>query len=264
MSKLESSASIFLELASEQRLGILHCLYSNPLRVHEISKRLDSTPQEVHRNIDRLSNFGLISKNNDNHFQITGIGRIMLEQVPLASFIHDNKKFLLKHNFDLLPLKFSRRLGVLEKCSLVKGVTNVLDVWKKIYENSHKYICDVLIESPSGMDEVIIRQIKKGVKYRHIINGEIIEHEGRTKNLKKNGYYDLIEKGKIARKEMIFSKLFLVLNEKEAGICFPSNDGEPDLRNMLYSDSKIFQDWCLDFFDHLWNKSVIIKRTNTR
>lgn len=196
MDKLESSASIFLELASEQRLGILHCLFSNPLRVNEISKRLDSTPQEVHRNIERLSAFGLISRNNNNHYQVTGIGRIMLEQVPLASFIHDNKKFLLKHNLDILPLKFSRRLGVLEKCSLIVGVTNVLDIWKRIYKNSKKYVCDVMIESPFGMDELIIQQIKKGVKYRHIINSEIIEHEGRPKNLKKMGIMILLKREK--------------------------------------------------------------------
>jgi hypothetical protein len=146
-------------------------------------------------------------------------------------------------------------LSVFENSEHVKGVTKVLDAWKKIYKNSKEYVCDILTESPQGMDEILISRIKNGVKYRHIVSKNLNEHEDRKNTLKKLGYFDLIEQGKIERKELKSTGTILILNEKEAGIIFPGEDGEPDLRHMFYGNESYFQDWCKDYFEHNWGKS---------
>lgn len=186
----------------------------------------------------------------------------MLSQMPLMFFISKNLKYFSSHDISVLPTKFSRRLGVLENCEHVKGVTNVLDVWKKIYKNSKEYICDIINESPAGMDEILVSRLKTGVKYRHIVTYDLKEHENRLETLKKLGYYDLIKNGKIERKEIKIANIVLILNEKEAGIIFPNVDGEPDLRSMFYGNGVAFQDWCLDFFEFYWKKSKKISRLN--
>lgn len=264
MEKYEVVAANFLELASEQRLKILASLNNKPHRVSELAKKLDVTSQEIHRNLERLSNSSFVKKGTDEHFHITTVGKLMLSQMPLMFFISQNEKYFTNHDVGVLPQKFSRRLGVLENCEHIKGVTKVLDTWKNIYKNSKKYVCDIINEFPSGLDNVLINNVKKGAKYRHIISTELHEHAERDSNLKKLGYYDLIKKGKIMRKEIKPQGIVLILNEKECGIIFPTLDGEPDLRHMFYGNTIIFQDWCLDYFEHHWKKAKKILRVTPR
>ena len=260
MEKYEVVSANFLELASEQRLKILSHLSTQPLRVSVLAKKINVTSQEIHRNLERLSNSGFVKKGIDEHFHITTIGQLMLSQMPLMFFVTKNQKYFASHDVGVLPTKFSRRLGVLENCEHIKGVTNVLDKWKSIYKNSKEFIWDITSEAPSGMDETLLQRIKNDVKYRHIVSKDLDEHKNRSLNLQKLGYYDLIQKGKIERKEISQTKTILILNEKEAGIIFPTSDGEPDLRHMFYGTRAIFLEWCVDYFDYYWKKSKKITK----
>lgn len=260
MEKFEVVSANFLELASEQRLKILSNLSIKPMRVSVLAKKINVTSQEIHRNLERLSNSGFVKKGVDEHFHITTIGQLMLSQMPLMFFVTKNQKYFASHDVGVLPTKFSRRLGVLENCEHVKGVTNVLDKWKSIYKNSKEFVWDITNEVPPGMDEILIKRIKTGVKYRHVLTKDFDEPKDRHLTLKKLGYYDLIQKGKIERKELENIKTVLVLNEKEAGIIFPTSDGEPDLRHMFYGDNSMFLDWCIDYFDFYWKKSKKISK----
>jgi len=260
LDKYETVSANFLELASEQRLKILANLNSRSSRVSTLAKKIDVTPQEIHRNLERLSNTGFVKKGVDEHFHITTIGKLMLSQMPLMFFITKNQKYFATHDVGVLPAKFSRRLGVLENCNHIRGVTNVLDAWRNIYKKSKEYVCDLINEFPVGMDEVLINRIKDGVIYRHGLIQDLNEHEDRVDNLKKHGYYDLIDQKKIERRETQETGTVLILNEKEAGIIFPTTDGEPDLRHMFYGNSMLFQDWCLDYFEYFWKKGKNISR----
>lgn len=262
MDKFEIVSSNFLELASEQRLRILSALDSKPYRVSVLAKKLDVTSQEIHRNLDRLSNSGFVIKKSDEHYHITTIGKLMLSQMPIMFFVTKNQKYFSTHDVGILPAKFSRRLGVLENCEHIKGVTNVLDKWQKIYQNSAEFIRDMINESPSGMDEILIKRVNKGVKYSHIVTSDLEEPEDRISDLKKLGYYDLIQDQKIQRKEITTTKTILILNEKEAGIIFPTLDGQPDLRHMFYGNSSMFLEWAIDYFEHYWKKAKNITRVS--
>ncbi|AFS81063.1 transcriptional regulator protein-like protein [Candidatus Nitrosopumilus koreensis AR1] len=263
MDKFEIVASQFLELASEQRLKILDNLSSKPYRLSVLAKKMELTPQEIHRNMDRLSKSGFVKKGTDEHFRITSIGRLVLSQMPLVLFISKNQKYFSTHDLDSLPKKFSRRLGVLETCTHVRGVTNVIDTWKKILNNASEFVCDVTSEYPAGLDDVLVGRVKKGVKYRHIFSSDFEEYSDRDGHLQKIGYYDLIQNGKILRKEVNNTGFILIVSEKEAAIVFPNND-EPDLRHMFYGKSSSFQDWCLDFFEHYWKKAKTISRNHPK
>lgn len=264
MDKFEIVSSNFLELASEQRLKILSALNSKPHRVTMLAKKLDVTSQEIHRNLERLSNSGFVIKKSDEHYHITTIGQLMLSQMPIMFFVTKNQKYFSTHDIGILPAKFSRRLGVLEDCEHIKGVTNVLDTWKNIYKNSKEFVFDIINESPSGMDDILVKRVNNGVKYRHIVTSDLDEPKNRVPDLKKLGYYDLIQQGKIERKELAMTKTILILNEKEAGIIFPTSDGQPDLRHMFYGHNSMFQDWAMDYFDYYWKKAKNISRISRR
>lgn len=258
--KFENAALNFLELASEQRLEILDNLNKKPFRVSVLAKKLDVTSQEIHRNFDRLAQMGYVRKGTDEHYHITTIGKIMHAQLPLVRFLSKNRKFFENHDIGDMPLKFTKRLGVLEDSTHIKGVTMVLDKWKSIYKNAKEFVFDAVTESPPGLIDPLVKRISSGATYKHVITEDLIEPDGRTKTLEKLGYFDLIKQGKIERKVTTTSKIILVINEKEAAVVFSSNDGEPDLRNMFYGKEPLFHEWCVDYFEYIWKKAKKLSR----
>ena len=252
---MEDAALCFLELASEQRLRILSNLNKKPHRVSSLAKLLKVTSQEIHRNLDRLSSAYFVRKGADEHYHITTNGKIILSQLPLITFLSKNQKFFETHELGNMHMKFVRRLGVLENCKHIKGVTVVLDKWKSIYKNAKIFVFDAITESPAGLVDPLMKRIKENTTYRHIITKDLIEPEGRTKTLEKLGYFTLIEQGKIERRISSDLDTIVIMNEKEASVIFAANNGEPDLRNMFYGDDPLFLDWCKDYLEFIWEKS---------
>jgi hypothetical protein len=56
-------------------------------------------------------------------------------------------------------------------------------------------------------------------------------------------------------------KIAVVLNEMEAGVSFPTSDGEPDLSKMFYSSDSLFHEWCFDFFTDTWKTGTSFQET---
>ena len=68
-------AENFLELASSQRLHILFKLMERSRkRIEPIAKELDATKQEIHRNLVRLEQSGLITKDKEGKYALTTFG----------------------------------------------------------------------------------------------------------------------------------------------------------------------------------------------
>lgn len=58
----ENTEQTFIELASEQRLSILFKLSEQDTKLSKLAKDLNVTMQEVHRNVNRLMDVGLVKK----------------------------------------------------------------------------------------------------------------------------------------------------------------------------------------------------------
>jgi len=98
-------SEIFLELANETRCDILLLLMNNPHRPTEISKKLDITIQETHRNTSRMTEADLISKDSNGFFNLTDYGKIISEQISYFIFFNLNKKFFKNHTVGKIPSK---------------------------------------------------------------------------------------------------------------------------------------------------------------
>jgi len=255
MIDFEETSAEFLELASEIRLGILFELLKKPSRVTPMAKKFDVTAQEIHRNFDRMVSSGLITKQQDNYYCLTNFGLAICAQIPSISYLSKNKKYFASHGLGNLPSKFIRRMGDLGNSEEIVGVSKVLETWKKIYRTADDYIFNVISESPLDLIELLIKRVKKGVKYRHIISEDASIPKGRKKLLEKSGFYPLLESGKIERRMLKSVQLSIILNEKSACLMFPDLSGKPDLRTTFYSDDENFREWCFDYFKHCWNIS---------
>ncbi len=248
----EKVSDYFLELASLQRLNILFKLLErNRKRIEPLAKELGATKQEVHRNLVRLGESGLITKTKDGKYSLTTFGRTMCIEIPSILFLSQHNEYFQEHDFGSIPLKFVMRAGQLATGSHVKGITKTLQKWKSVYNNANEYIYEVLSEIPEDLFEPIIRKTKSGVRFEYIVSEYAIVPEGRQALLKKSGYYELVKNGLIKRKMQKSVQVVVVLNEKEACIFFPKK-GEADITEMFYVDQEMFHEWCLDYFRYCW------------
>lgn len=263
---IEIIAKQFLEISSEQRLNILYLLNENKLSLSKIAKELDASPPEIHRNLVRLLKSNFIEKDSDANFSLTTTGKILCLLTPSFSFIDSNQDFFKSHNLGDLHIKFIQRIGSLNNHKKIKGFVKVLEKWKDIHENSQKYIFNFLPEVPYSKEiiETVEKKLKSGILIRSIFTESTILPDEREKIFESKNFQKFV-KDEILQRRMIknFSVVTL-LNEKEAGIIFPKNNGEFDLGEMFYSADPIFHDWCYDFFTYYWDQSGSFQETKLK
>lgn len=73
----ESISSLFMELASETRFAILMSLSKKPARLSSLSRELNTTAQDIFRNLNRMTEEGLVRK-SDGEFSITEYGSMVV------------------------------------------------------------------------------------------------------------------------------------------------------------------------------------------
>jgi predicted transcriptional regulator len=158
-----------------------------------------------------------------------------------------------KHDFGDIPHKYIMRSGQLAFGTQIKGITKTLEKWKNIYKNADEYIYEILSEIPSDLFAPLTKRVKAGIKSRYIVSEFASVPQGRKAELKKSGFNKLIENGLIERKMRKYVKVIIVLNEKEACVCFPDLNGEADLTEMFYGNDYQFHEWCIDYFRDCWS-----------
>jgi predicted transcriptional regulator len=84
-------AKLFFELASESRLCILRELQKENLRMQEIARRLDVTPTEAFRQLERLSAASLVQRHPDGKFALAVYGKLVLQISTSLDFISEHK-----------------------------------------------------------------------------------------------------------------------------------------------------------------------------
>ena len=262
----EKVSAVFLEIASEQRLNILNQLAQEKLNISKLAKLLDATNPEVHRNIGRLLKNGLISKTNDGNYQLTTYGRIMLLQIPSISFVSENKDFFNDHDLNNVETKFLQRIGALESKKEIKGFVKVLEKWTKIQENADKFIYNILSEIPYSKDiiDIIAKKLEKKIPIKSIFPDSVVVPEDRKKIFEERGFQKYVSDGILQRRISPTTSVGLLITDKEAGVFFPSHDGEIDLSRMFYSSDEKFIDWCMDYFENSWKNATSFQETKLK
>lgn len=255
----------FFELASEQRLAIIFQLNNKSAKISQLAKDLDITMQEVHRNVSRLQDAGLIEKDPEGIFSLTTFGNTIIKQIPTFNYLSKYKEYFSEHVLGELPIKFIMRLGALDKCEFIKGIVAILERWKDIYRQADQYIYEIVPQVPIDLIEPAVTRIKeKAVKYSYVFPENVIIPKGRKELLKKLGHNELLSKGAIERRMVESVQVAVILNEKQASVLFPTQKGETDMNMMFVSRDPIFHEWCLDYFRYRWYGSDIFDETRLK
>jgi len=262
----ESIAENFLELSSEQRLKIIFSLLEKKSNISGMAKELGATTPEVHRNFARMLKTGLVEKDSDGNYFLSTHGKSVYEQIPSFIFVAENRKYFENHNFGDLPTKFIHRIGELYENKHIKGFVRVLEKWKEVHCNSEKYIYNILAEVPYSKDiiETVENKLKNKIKICSIFAQNAIIPEERKTIFKMKNFEKYIQDELLERRMLKNVSVVILLNEKEACIIFPKQNGETDMSEMLYSFDAQFHEWCLDYFNHCWNNSTSFQESKLK
>ena len=258
---LENTEQTFIELASEQRLSILLKLTEQDTKLSQLAKDIGVTMQEVHRNVNRLMEVGLIKKSSEGTFSLTTFGNTIIKQIPAYDFLSRNKEYFSDHNLGEIPMKFVHRIGALNNSEHIAGLVAVIERWKQLYNESSEYIYGMVPQIPLELIECVIPKVKnEGVKFNYILPQKAIVPKRRTQLLSQSGYYDLLkmEKKVVDRRMVDKVHVAVVLNESQATVMFPTVKDKvvADMNSMFYSrDDSLFHEWCLDYFRYCWYNS---------
>ncbi|WP_148550711.1 helix-turn-helix transcriptional regulator [Candidatus Nitrosotenuis cloacae] len=259
-------SDLLLDLASQKRRGILLGIKNNNFGITKLAASLDSTPPEIHRNVERLLKDGLIQKDSEKEYVLSPICEAMLSQISTIEFFEKHSKYFKKHGFAGLPTKFLLRLGQLSDCKEVNGFVRVQEEWNKIYQEAEEFVRNVLYEVSYSSDIVktVVSQVNKGVAFRSIFSADAIVSNQRQSALGSKSLKKALDSGKIERKINSDVQFVLIMNEKQACLSFPDEDFEVDVSSCMSSKSSEFVDWCNDYFGFLWKESSFFneKRLN--
>lgn len=238
---------LFFELASESRLSILHELQKKNLKMQEIARRLDVTATEAFRQLERLSAASLVRRQPDGTFTLAGYGKLVLQLSSSLDFVSKHKDYFSTHDVTRLPVQFINRLSELSQANLVMDTIESLNRGERAFAEAEQYgwgIAEGTI--PERMGPVMDERIQKGVKLKLLIPENRLFANGKPiptiKNVEIRGLPDL--------------PAVVVLNEKEAGICFRQADGRVDYAGFFGKDPT-FHNWVRDLFLYYWDKGKL-------
>ncbi len=250
-----SLSEVFMELAGESRYDILQMLEEQKWRSAQLAKELDLTIQETHRNTVRLADAGLIKKDSDGFFALTSYGRILVSQLGSFGFLNKYKEYFGEHFPSDLSPKFLQRIGNLSNCELIHGNFAIVDKWLSLAEDAREYLRIITSQIPPEFFKLKVSKAKKGIQI-FLIHGEnTIAPKGFKKELTSSGLRKLISEGTYKRKMVEKIQTMMVMNEKTGILFFPDLKGEPDMYSAFISDDPEFHEWCVDYFNHIWNKA---------
>lgn len=238
---MEETSDLLFELSNEDRLKILLELEKGPKNLVKIAKVLDFTAQGTSRNVARLVETSLISRNSDGEYALTPYGSISLKLLDSYRFISGNRQYFLSHDASVLPYPFINRLGELGVCSFQGDFITTFAVAEAMMRAAEEYVYALEEQFHVNAPPIVVEKIRQGVTFRTILPETIIPPPG------------FKPAPGVERRLLPQVKINLFMTEKQAIFGFPTIEGKIDYTIFVSKDDK-FRRWCLDLFNFYWDQ----------
>ena len=239
----EKIVKLFFDLASESRMGILQELSQKSLKMQEIGRILDLSATETFRQLQRLSDDLIISKNVEGHYTLTSYGKFVLFLCPSFEVILKHKRYFLNHDVWQLPLQFLYRIGELSKAELKLEIPENLNHVEKIIQEAEEYLWILTNRILDAHSRAMVERCRHGLKYRSLFHQDL---------LPSITSYPEIEHC-IERRYLPQTPGIVVITEKEAAVALPFLDGKSDYVAFFGID-RTFNKWATDLYLHYWTQ----------
>lgn len=231
-------------------------LYIKPSKISSLARELDITAQEAFRNINRLTEANLIKRGDDEFgstgvFYLTELGRLIMKQFPYFLVIRKYQLIFEDHTLKNVPDKFVHRLGALQNCNVIKNVTAVFEKLKKLELNTKKCLRIMVSEAWPEEGRILVDRAINGVDVLGMFGRNTVFPQEVIDSV--IPHIDRLEKsGKIKRKMLDTVELAIYISDSESAVMLPNIKGEVDMSMLLVGNDSIFNEWCLDIFNHFW------------
>lgn len=264
---MERLCNLFFELSNEDRLGIMLKLLDEPLRLTQISKEFDLSVQEASRQLARLSEIDLVTKNADGFYVLQPYGKHSIRLFPGFQFLTEHVEYFTTHTLDFLPEIFMNRIGELRGCTPLNELMGVIQKVDSIVEDAEEYfwyMCDERLIPRESYGEGV-KHLDRGIQFKYL---EPPGYTAPIEVLKKippgvrEGYDRHRAEGNMVSRTLDKIDITIYLNEKEVGVlAFPNKTGEFDYHGFSSKDPKVLK-WCKDVFNHYWEQSSLFVPPN--
>lgn len=235
--------NLFFSLASESRLEILKILYVDRMKMNEIARKIDITPTEASRQIQRLKDELLIQKQNDDRYSLTNFGKLVMHFFPSIGFILKHKQYFMVHDVWRLPSQFISRLGELSQGTLSTEIAETINGIENVINSSEDHVWVITNQGISAHTRAMKEQLSKGVKFKSLLDEKLVG-SNQIQFFGKN-----VERRVLSSIPGIFS-----ISEKEAFVSLLSIDGKVDGYGFFGNDP-LFMKWVNDFFLYYWDQT---------
>jgi predicted transcriptional regulator len=238
-------SDLHFQLSSADRRRMIEELQTQNLKLSEVAKKLDITPTEAFRQLQRLTDAGFLEKTSEGKYRSTSYSRLILESSTALDFISKHREYFLDHDTSLLPPQFRARFGELSKAVLYTEMVSNINTGSGVLRDAEKRI-DVMADQSLEQHGEIIRQrlLKDGLKVRTLVQESLIESiKGKQISV------DSAEMRYIPR---VCGTL--IMTEKIMGISLPRLDGRMDYQVFAGNDPGSMG-WAGDLFEDQWNRA---------
>jgi len=239
-------------IANETRIRILTSLSQKPMRLTNVSRSLDITPQEAKRHLKILHECKLIDRQPDSKYIISNFGKLLLRFLMVMERSTQLKSYILEHRIG----GHSDLFLMLNDVKLIANGLEVIEAVYRIVENAKRMLY-VFVEGILHLLPRIQRHLTHIEDVRLLIpNAKQELCEDFLKILLRK--FDVKIKVLNVKLNEAADYCNLLIND-DAVICFfPTHDGVMDLNQAIVSDDYIFRQLSLMKFHRFWSQSKYI------
>jgi predicted transcriptional regulator len=258
---MEALCDLFFELSNQDRLRILLQLNKKAMNVTNLSKKLSLTKQEVSRHVSRMSDAGLTMKSVDGAHHLTMYGKMILKQTEGLEFTSKQRNYFTSHSLTHLPQEYVSRIGDLANSTYSDDISTIFYRIEKMIQEAEEYILTItdkyLFDTNFQLAEACVRGVKvKNIEAKDWTVDLEIHQAYLAEDVKRKAIPQARSTGILQERILDRLDAYLYMSEKEvAAIGFPLSDGKFDYVGFLASDKRAHA-WCLDLFQHYWERAV--------
>ena len=253
---MERFYETLFEVSNDYRHSILLLLKEKPMKITEVSKKLDLTTQEISRHISRLAESGLVAKDVEGFHHLTNYGRLIHVLLEEIEFVSKYRDYFINHSVLDLDPEFLKRLGDLSSSRYVGNTMEFLHFIDRLIKESKERVWLQVDQYPLTSLDSIVGGLKRGVRFRVIEQSEVLS--GPRVNLESLEEAETLMKtrgtGLSEQRTLNEGGVFLFLSENKFAIAFPTKGASFDYKGFTGSDQRSVN-WCSDLFNHYWRKT---------
>lgn len=249
-------SSLLFELSSIDRLNILTLLRKSSLKLSQISRKLNFTVQETSRNINRLLESELITKNVDGTFNLTPYGEATFSLLSGYRFLYRNRQYFATHSIFYLPETFKVSLGILDEFNLVDDVMIVFHNIENMIKNAKDFVWILTDQVLVSTIPYLVEGLERGLEFRLLIPTDYLPTDDMRQLVSNPVFEKASRNGSLETRFLDAIDLFICLSEKEVGaLAFINLERKLDYKGYKTKKTSGIE-WSKILFTYYWNKST--------